>query len=69
MIIEEIREPGLEMLVVSWCCGQVQSPDDVIQKIEKTLNYTHKLTQKQTKNSFHNTRKDLKCWTLLSLFP
>ena len=27
--------------VVSWCCGRVQSPKDVIKKVVKTLNETH----------------------------
>ena len=27
--------------VVSWCCGRVQSPNDLIQKIQKTLKNTH----------------------------
>ena len=34
----------------SWCCGQVQSPSDVIQKTEKEkLNNTHATTQKRAR--------------------
>ena len=32
--------------VVSWCCGRMQSPNDVIQKIEKSLKHWY---------SYHNT--------------
>ena len=31
--------------VVSLCCGRVQSPNDVIQKVKKTLNNTHTTKQ------------------------
>ena len=43
-------------LVVSWCCGWVQSPNDVIQKISKTQN-----------NNFHTTNKGEP--TMVSLTP
>ena len=37
---------------------QVRStPNDVIQKIEKTLNNHYTITQKQTNNSFRNSKK------------
>ena len=42
---------------VVWCCGRVQSPNDVIQKIERTLNKTHTTTQKRTNNGLRNTKK------------
>ena len=58
----------LWLKVVSRCCGQVLSVvvlivvdnhqvNDVMQKIEKTLNNTHTTKQKQTNNGFHNTKK------------
>ena len=58
----------LWLRVVSRCCGQVLSVvvlifvdnhqiNDVMQKIEKTLNNTHTTKQKQTNNGFHNTKK------------
>ena len=34
-------------LVVSWCCGRVQSPNDVMQKVERTLNNTRTTKQKR----------------------
>ena len=49
-------------MVVSWCCGRVQSPNDAIQKIkkknkkqDKDSNYT--TTQDWTNNGFLNTTK------------
>ena len=39
-----------------WFLG-VADTNDVIQKIEKTLNNTHATTQKLTNNSFRNTKK------------
>ena len=39
-----------------WLLG-VADTNDVIQKIEKTLNNTHTTTQKLTNNSFRNTKK------------
>ena len=39
-----------------WFLG-VADTNDVIQKIEKTLNNTHTTTQKRTNNSFRNTKK------------
>ena len=39
-----------------WFLG-VADTNDVIQKIEKTLNNTHTTTQKRTDNSFRNTKK------------
>ena len=39
-----------------WFLGVADS-NDVIQKIEKTLNTTHTTTQKLTNNSFRNTKK------------
>lgn len=58
----------LWLRVVSRCCGQVLSVvvlivvgnhqiNDVMQKIEKTLDNTHTTKQKQTNNGFHNTKK------------
>ena len=41
---------------VGWFLG-VADTNDVIQKIEKTLNNTHTTTQKLTNNSFRNTKK------------
>ena len=43
-------------LVFGWFLG-VADTNDVIQKIEKTLNNTHTTTQKLTNNSFRNTKK------------
>ena len=37
-----------DLLVVSPCRGRVQSPSDVTQKVEKTLNNTNITTQKRT---------------------
>jgi len=45
--------------VVSWCCGRVQSSNDVKQKNEKT--------QRRTNNRFRNPNK-LIVWTLGSLW-
>ena len=39
-----------------WFLG-VADTNDVIQKIEKTLNNTHTTTQKRTNNSLRNTKK------------
>ena len=36
-----------DLLVVSPCRGRVQSPSDVTQKVEKTLNNTNTTTQKR----------------------
>ena len=47
-------------VVVSWCCGWAQSPNDVIPQTEKTLKNTHTTTQKRTNNSHRkpgNTRQ------------
>ena len=44
-------------MVVSWCRGRVLSLNDVIQMIEKTLNNTHTIKQKQTNNGFRDTKK------------
>ena len=33
----DITSIGSEIPVVSWCCGRLQSPKNVKQKIEKTL--------------------------------
>ena len=41
----------------SWWFLGVADTNDVIQKIEKTLNNTHTTTQKLTNNSFRNTKK------------
>ena len=41
-------------VVVSWCCGRAQSPNDVIQQTEKTLNNTHTTTQKRQQQSPQN---------------
>ena len=41
---------------IGWFLG-VADTNDVIQKIEKTLNNTHTTTQKLTNNSFRNTKK------------
>ena len=41
----------------SRCCGRVQSQNDVIQKIEMTLNNIHTTTQSQTNNGFRNIKK------------
>ena len=42
-----------QVWVVSWCCGQVQSPNDVIRKkIEKRMKNTHTTQQKQTDNDY-----------------
>ena len=42
-------------MVVSLCCGWVQSSNDVTQKIKKTLNETHK-----KKNNVHPTMVSVK---------
>ena len=44
-----------------WFLG-VADTNDVIQKIEKTLNNTHTTTQKLTNNSFRNTKKHPQKW-------
>ena len=44
--------------VVSWCCGRKQPTNDVIQKIEKTINNTNTTTQKRTNNGLRNTKTD-----------
>ena len=44
-----------------WFLG-VADTNDVIQKIEKTLNNTHTTTQKLTNNSFRNTKKHPLFW-------
>ena len=49
-------EKNLKMMVVSWCCGHIQSPNDAIQKTE---NNTHTTTQKQTNYGFRDTKKHL----------
>ena len=36
---------GGALMVVSWCWGRVQSPNDIIQKREKTLNGAHTTIQ------------------------
>ena len=41
----------------SWWFLGVADTNDVIQKIEKTLNNTHTTTQKLTNNSVRNTKK------------
>ena len=43
-------------ILLGWFLG-VADTNDVIQKIEKTLNNTHTTTQKLTNNSFCNTKK------------
>ena len=45
-----------------WFLG-VADTNDVIQKIEKTLNNTHTTTQKLTNNSFRNTKKHPKMFS------
>ena len=57
-------EAGLEVRVKKmwWFLG-VADTNDVIQKIEKTLNNTHTTTQKRTNNSFCNTKKHPKIWS------
>ena len=47
----------LNFTVVSWCCGQVQSPNDETQKIENAKNNTHTTIQKRTNNGFLNAKK------------
>ena len=47
----------LNFTVVSWCCGQVQSPNDVTKKIENAKKNTHTTIQKRTNNGFLNTKK------------
>ena len=44
-----------------WFLG-VADTNDVIQKIEKTLNNTHTTIQKLTNNSFRHTKKHPKLW-------
>ena len=46
---------------VWWFLG-VADTNDVIQKIEKTLNNAHTTTQKLTNNSFRNTKKHPNVW-------
>ena len=46
----------LSLRTNGWFLG-VADTNDVIQKIEKTLNNTHTTTQKLTNNSFRNTKK------------
>ena len=49
-----------------WFLG-VADTNDVIQKIEKTLNNTHTTTQKLTNNSFRNTKKHPEFLIIISL--
>ena len=56
-----------------WFLG-VADTNDVIQKIEKTLNNTHTTTQKLTNNSVRNTKKHPKngsncLWFVYSSYP
>ena len=44
------------ILIFRWFLG-VADTNDVIKKIEKTLNNTHTTTQKLTNNSFRNTKE------------
>ena len=44
-------------LAIFWWFLGVADTNDIIQKIEKTLNNTHTTTQKLTNNSFRNTKK------------
>ena len=46
----------------SWCWGRVQSPNDVIQKIEKTRNNTHTTTQKRTNNIYPQHQQTPENW-------
>ena len=46
----------LKTYKIYWCCGPVLS-DDVIQKIERTLNNTDTTTEKRTKNGFRKSKK------------
>ena len=43
--------------VVSWCFARVESPNDLVHKIPKTLNDTPTTKQKRTNNGFLNTKK------------
>ena len=45
-----MRASMVENGVVSCCCRWMQSTNDVIQKIEKTLHNTHTTTQKTPEN-------------------
>ena len=48
-----------DIQVVCPCCGRVQSPNDVTQKVEKTLNNTNRhRNTKANHNGFRNTKKD-----------
>ena len=49
---------------IRWFLG-VADTNDVIKKIEKTLNNTHTTTQKLTNNSFRNTKKHPKILIIL----
>ena len=42
-----LQRRGCNFRSVSWCCGRVQSPNDVAQKIEKSLKNTHITIQRQ----------------------
>ena len=44
---------------VFWCCGQVHTNHDIIQKIEQTLKNTYTTKQKRTNNGFCNTKNRL----------
>ena len=57
-----------EMAKNRWFLG-VADTNDVIQKIEKTLNNTHTTTQKLTNNSFRNTKKHPKNTILVIINP
>ena len=54
--IQQNFQISLENCKMRWFLG-VADTNDVIQKIEKTLNNTHTTTQKLTNNSFRNTKK------------
>ena len=54
--------------VNSWWFLGVADTNDVIQKIEKTLNNTHTTTQKLTNNSFRNTKETPKIFVMEKIY-
>ena len=44
--------------LVSWCCGRLQSPNDLIQKIQKTLKNTHTTQHKRESTMVSLTPRD-----------
>ena len=56
---------SMNLLVVSWCRRQAQSPNDITEKIEKTRNNTYTPKKfKQTNNIFCITKRNTQSYVL-----